>query len=122
MDAQFDVLIHDQLVRYLAREISLEKFRDWFDLTAWDLQRTNNIGGRELAGEIELRLAEFSNAHWTEEELRQKFLPLVRLFVRNELSWGRSNTIQTTSSSNVTVSQDAYRGSGADIRVSVASG
>jgi len=54
---QLDLEIHNQLVRYLADEIPLEEFRDWFDQSTWDGELQGNTGENELAAEIELRLA-----------------------------------------------------------------
>ena len=80
MQNRLDLEIHDYLVRYLAEEISLQEFRGWFDASTWDLgERGANNDASDLAGEIELRLAEFSNGHWTEAELREKLQSLLRV-------------------------------------------
>lgn len=77
---QLDLEIHNQLVRYLADEIPLEEFRDWFDQSTWDGELQGNTGENELAAEIELRLAEFSNGHRDEADLRSVLRPLIRTF------------------------------------------
>lgn len=125
MRRQLDLEIHDQLVRYLAKEISLDDFRDWFDAATWDLERAG--GSQEtwaLAGEIELRLSEFSNGHWTEEELQKKLLPELQVYTLRQETWGESDFWRHTSSSSVTLPQDvALRavdlGSPSDIQASV---
>jgi hypothetical protein len=103
MESQLDLQIRDQLVRYLGKEISLKEFRNWFDASTWDMERSGaNRDAMELAGEIELRLSEFSNGHWTEEELRNKLMPLVETYAQTEQSWGQPNVWFHTSSSSVT--------------------
>lgn len=120
MKSLIDLEIHNQLVQYLAEDISLREFRNWFDASTWNMeQRGANHDALELAGEIELRLSEFSNGHWTEVELRNMLLPLVRDYTQRERSWVESNSWMRTSSSDFTVSQEADLGSPADIQASV---
>ena len=71
-----DLEIRDRLAQYLDGEISLRQFEDWFVPVAWNVARNANDGTVALVGEIELRLAEFANGHWTEPELRTKLQPL----------------------------------------------
>jgi hypothetical protein len=71
MRSTLDAEIYGKLGAYLARKITLSEFRDWFDSATWDTEEPSS-----LLGKVELRLAEFSNGHWTEQELRQKLLPL----------------------------------------------
>ena len=129
MKSRMDLEIYNQLVKYLAKDISMKEFRDWFDSSTWNLQEMGaNQDAWELAGEIELRLSEFSNAHWTEGELRNKLLPLVRTYAQREQSWGESGSWYRTSSSSVTVSagvtvsQTEDLGSPAGIKASVVYG
>ena len=76
MTREIGLEIRDRLTRYLDGEISLRQFEDWFIPVAWASPQTVNQGTLELVGEIELRLAEFSNGHWTESQLRAKLEPL----------------------------------------------
>ena len=73
----FQILNH--LRRYLRREISLSDFREWFDVETWGLPGESDSPARQLAGEIELRIAEFTNGHRTEEDLRAMLQPLLQL-------------------------------------------
>lgn len=77
MSTQLELAIHNQLVRYLAGEITLDQFRDWFDPATWDVKPAGTTRLFQLAGEIDLRLAEFTNGHLTESELRAELRPLV---------------------------------------------
>jgi len=71
--------IRDQVRRYLGRDISLNDFQDWFIPAAWSLEETENALAADLANEIELRLAEFTNGHWTEDELRSQLAAAIGL-------------------------------------------
>jgi hypothetical protein len=120
MERRLDLDIHNQLVSYLAGDSSLQAFRDWFDSSTWDMEETGaNQDALRLAGEVELRLAEFSNGHWTEDELRSKLLPLIQTFAQRDQRWGDSAAWYVTSSGNVTQSQGAALGSLVGITASV---
>lgn len=80
-----DLEIRAALVRFLDREISLAEFEDWFVPVAWNIEKTGNREAIELAAEIELRLAEFTSGHWSEDELRKILAPLVGVY-ETELS------------------------------------
>jgi len=69
--------VRKHLREYLDRRISLSQFRDWFDLETWDIIDKVPSATQELAGEIELRLAEFTSGHLTEDELRTLFSSLL---------------------------------------------
>lgn len=106
-----DLEIYNQLVDYLGGEKPLKEFRDWFDASTWQMHELGaNRDAVELASEIELRLSEFSYGHWTEAELRNKLMPLVRAYAQTEQSWGAANSWYRTSSSSVTVTQGAGLG------------
>jgi hypothetical protein len=65
------------LSRYLNNVTTLEEFRDWFDDETWGLAAEPDSPVRKTAGEIELRIAEFTNGHLTEQELRKLLRPLI---------------------------------------------
>lgn len=70
----------DQLRRYLSHEISLDGFREWFDVETWDAIDSSSPATQQFAGQIELHIAEFTNGHRTEDDLRvqlQNLLPEV---------------------------------------------
>jgi hypothetical protein len=80
MTREIDLEIRDRLSQYLDEGISLGQFEEWFVPVAWGIPRTANQDTLGLVGEIELRLAEFSNGHWTEPELRTKLEPLATFY------------------------------------------
>lgn len=59
-------------MRYLSNECTLGEFRDWFDDETWGLAADTDSPLRQLAGEIELRIAEFTNGHLAEADLRRQ--------------------------------------------------
>jgi hypothetical protein len=61
--------VRTELSRYVARETSLRRFVEAFLALSW---ATPDEAGpvADLVHEIELRLAEHSNGHLTEDELR----------------------------------------------------
>jgi len=63
MTLEIDLEIRDWLGRYLDGKISLGQFEERFVPAAWGIPRTAKQGTLRLVGEIELRLAEFSNGH-----------------------------------------------------------
>ena len=68
--------VQSYLAKYLGGPISLSQFRDWFDTETWDLDMQPDALG-QIIGEIELRLAEFTNGHLSERELRALLQPLL---------------------------------------------
>jgi hypothetical protein len=73
--------IRDKLGRYLLGKISLEDFKDWFVPASWNVDHSNNQAAINMVYEIELRLAEYSNGYWSENELQQLFRPLVENYM-----------------------------------------
>ena len=111
MDQQLTLKIQNHLARYLSGEITLEDFRKWFDVATWDAVDTATTAAQQLAGQIDLWLAEFSKGHWTESELREKLRPLARIVWTTQGSpW------QTGATSSVTVSPVANFGSAVGIQ------
>lgn len=63
--------IREAVLHYIAGRIRLDEFQEWLAANAWDI-REQPSDVQQLVNEIELLLAEFSNGHWTEAELRDK--------------------------------------------------
>ena len=76
MAALIDTQIRQRLLRQVAGEITLEQFVAWFAPVVWRIDSASPAA-RDLAYEIELRLAEYSNGDWTEGELKRLFRSLV---------------------------------------------
>jgi hypothetical protein len=95
---QLELNVRNELVRYLAGEISLSSFRNWFDAETWNTPS-------ELSADIDRLLAEYDNGDWTEEAVRKKLLPLAHFFSANAQTWGTSGFRMTTSSSSTPPTQ-----------------
>ncbi len=77
MNPSLDHEIRDKLGSYLLGEFSLEDFKDWFVPVSWDVDHGNNQAAIKMVYEIELRLAEYSDGYWSEDELKNLLRPLV---------------------------------------------
>jgi len=71
--------IQQQLFGYLTRALSLNEFEDWLVQQSWNMHRDSSEAAQRLVGAIELRLAEYSDNHLTddglERELKGLFAP-----------------------------------------------
>ena len=80
--------LQNKLFDYLSELCSLDEFREWFDVATWGVAAEPDSAIRKAAGEIELRLAEFTNGHLGEADLRHslagilpaEFLPVITDF------------------------------------------
>jgi hypothetical protein len=77
MSYSLDINIRERLAAYLANEISLREFEDWFFPETWDVDQLGNLALTNLVYGIKLCLAEFSNGDWTEGELRNLLRPFM---------------------------------------------
>ena len=75
--------IRDWPARYLAREIPLEEFEGWFVRQSWNMQEGSPEAAQRLASAIELRLAEHSSGHLTEEDFRRELRSFVTSYVKS---------------------------------------
>jgi hypothetical protein len=70
--------IEARLERYLQREDSLADFEAWLVPETWDISPQSDRAAHELATAITLRIAEFTNGDWTEDDLREALAELPR--------------------------------------------
>lgn len=77
MQTSLDRDLSAWLARYLAREVTLRQFQEWFVPATWNLDRALDARAADLAGEIELRLDEYSSGHLDEPQLRRELAGLV---------------------------------------------
>lgn len=118
MSYSLDFNIREQLARYLAKEISLREFEDWFFPETWDVDQLGDLALMNLVYGIKLRLAEFSHGDWTENELRSLLRPFIEKFdIDNPLT--QIKVQYGTSSINTRVpSTTIYSGQSVDIKSS----
>lgn len=69
--------IRDRLFSYLTRQITLNDFEDWLVQQSWNMHQDSGEAAQYLVGAIELRLAEYSNDHLTDEALEREFKGLI---------------------------------------------
>lgn len=73
-----DTEIRAQLEKYLGGTLSLPQFQEWFAVSTWDIDQSDNTQLKELAYKIELALAEYLSGHLPEAELKNELSPLIR--------------------------------------------
>lgn len=69
-------VIDEHLQRYLRGEDSLAEFEAWLVPQTWDLSPQEDREGHERSTAIVLRIAEFTNGDWTEDQLREALIAL----------------------------------------------
>ena len=70
--------IRTHLADYLNGKRSLKQFRRWFDVETWGVAAESDSPTRRLAGEIDPRIAEYTNGHRTEDDLHSMLQPLLQ--------------------------------------------
>jgi hypothetical protein len=76
--------ISKKLADYLSRKISLRSFHKWLVPAVWDIDDWATAKLRDLVSSMKLRLAEYSNEHWSEAELREQLRPILSSIVEFE--------------------------------------
>ena len=74
MSPSLEQRIREAVIQYIAGQVPLRQFHEWFASQTWNVESLPEAGDlRQLVNEIDLLLAEFSSGHWTEQELKGKF-------------------------------------------------
>ena len=98
MQHPLELEIRDHLSAYLAKEISLRDFEDWFFPKTWDADKLDDPALLDLVYQIKLDWAEFSNGDWSETDFRNMLRSLTEKFT---LSSSTTRVIYGTSSRNL---------------------
>ncbi|MBI4507981.1 MAG: hypothetical protein HY691_20840 [Chloroflexi bacterium] len=77
MPPPLDVQIRAYVARYLSGDLTLRELQEWLAPVSWNIHRAGNQTAMDLAYDIELSLAEYTNGDWTEDELKDLLRPLV---------------------------------------------
>lgn len=80
MNPSLDNEIRERLASYLAGEISLEDFEDWFVSASWNVSQSKNQAAINMVYEIELWLSEYSDGFRSKDELRNLLRPFVEKY------------------------------------------
>ena len=80
MQSSLDHDIRERLAQYLRGETRLRDFDAWFVPATWEVDQERDPVAYDLTNEIYLRLAEYSNGHWTEAELKDRLRRLVESY------------------------------------------
>lgn len=67
-----DSEIRQQLAALLEQRISQAQFEEWLVARSWNMHKDSTVTAQDLVATIELALAEFSNGHLSDRELRQQ--------------------------------------------------
>jgi hypothetical protein len=73
----FENTFRKNLWSYVLGRTSLDQFKDWLSPATWDVEKEADQPIIDLVNQVKLRLAEFSNGHWNEPELKSGFLSLL---------------------------------------------
>lgn len=72
--------IREHLFSYVAGEISLQEFEDWFFPKAWESDQLNDGALLDLIYQIKLDWSEYTDGDWPEEDLRRMWRSLAEKF------------------------------------------
>lgn len=75
MKTDLEVEFRNRLLAYLTHQIRLAAFEDWLANVSMEVPSEHPLTRRVF--EAELRLAEYSNGHLDEDDLRSQLAPLV---------------------------------------------
>jgi len=109
-----DLDIRSNLAAWELGLIELEAFEDWFIGATWDISKSGNEAAIMLTKEIDLRLAEHTNGHWTEQELKLKLAPFANVYFTQQMTISGSSIVATVEGKEV-----SYLGDRAPAWVSV---
>jgi len=70
--------IKERLSRFLAGQIGLDDFEDWFVSNTWNIHLSGSIAAEDLTFAVEESLSEYSSKHISEKELRIELGDLIQ--------------------------------------------
>jgi len=106
MQHSLEFEIRDRLLAYLAGEISLRDFEDWFFPKTWEVDKFGDTALLDLVYRIKLDWAEFSNGDWSEKEFRSVLKSSAE---KVTISSSPTRLIYGTSSKNLPYSSPSMR-------------
>ena len=70
--------VRQQMLAVLERRLPLADFEDWLVGNSWNMHKDSAPAAQALVSTVELALAEYSNKHLSEDELRAKLSSALR--------------------------------------------
>lgn len=70
--------IYEQLAKFLSRQQGINEFHEWLGRHSWDNYLRGDLHARDLAGSIELALAEYGNGDIDRDQLLVKLFALLK--------------------------------------------
>ncbi len=67
--------IREWVAKFLADEVTLEAFEDWFVQNTWNIHKKNDSAAQRIAYAVSLRLAEYSAGDLDDNELKFELRP-----------------------------------------------
>jgi hypothetical protein len=101
MSDALSITIRRQLRRYLSGAMTLRQFTKW--LAARLVVVEKQATAANLAHEIYIRISEYTNGDWTEDELKRLLAPLVTTYV---ISWPATGVPTQTGTSTASTRTD----------------
>lgn len=92
-NTDLDQQVRAQLFQLLTGLLPLRDFQIWFAPVAWRLGRAENRDRFPLSRRVELRLAEYTNGHWSEADVMREMDALLRP-AQVTMGVGRGDTIR----------------------------
>lgn len=93
-----DIQIRERLLGYLNGGTDLHAFEDWFVPAAWDIEKSGACQALDLTYEVELLLAEYTNGHRSESDLREELCRLIPVY---RGAFGTRSTIVASGTSQI---------------------
>lgn len=97
-----EAAIREQAVNYVAGELSLDAFDEWFAQATWNMHQDSDEAAQRLADAIELRLAEHTSAPQLTDEWLRNELAKVLAEYSVKVYLGIDPTASTTTVSTAT--------------------
>lgn len=75
---ELELALRRLATRYLAGEIQLAEVHAWVAAEAWNIDARADATVAQLYHDVELLLAEHGHGDWTEDEIKDRLVPIAR--------------------------------------------
>jgi hypothetical protein len=99
-----DIQIREAVLGFISGKTDLQSFEDWFVPATWDIEKSGSPAQTfELAHEIELLLAEYTNGHRSESNLKEELSRVIPVY---RAEFRSASTSVTSATSQITQSEE----------------